>query len=127
MAQDLELSAQVNVAARLIQANLVRQVPVDTGALKRSIKVKGTYTGKSIQFRYDYLAYGKFVDKGTGPYGVSGKGRTGTWNPNPGKGTGGIRPRFWTSLESSIKIRVKSIISKVIGQYIKTQFNKKRI
>lgn len=134
MAQDLELSAPLNMAARLIEANLRRQVPVGKGtkkkkggALKRSIKVKANYTGKSVQFRYSYNSYGVFVDKGTGPYAVRGKGRSGQWNPNPGKGTDGIKPRFWTSLESSTKIRVKKIISKVIGQYIKTQFNKKRI
>ena len=127
MAEDLELTAPLNMAARLIEANLRRQAPVDTGALKRSIKVKANYTGNSVQFRYSYKTYGIFVDKGTGPYAVRGKGRSGQWNPNPGKGTNGIKPRFWTSLESSTKIRVKKIISKVIGQYIKTQFRKKVI
>ena len=128
MAQDLELSGPLNMAARLIEANLKRQAPVDTGALKRSIKVKANYTGESVQFRYSYNTYGVFVDKGTRPYGVYGKGRKpGPWNPNPGKGEGGIKPRFWTSLENSTKIRVKRIISKVINQYIRTQFSKQRI
>lgn len=127
MAQDLELSGPLNMAARLIEANLKRQAPVDTGALKRSIKVKANYTGESVQFRYSYNTYGVFVDKGTGPYAVRGKGRTGSWNPRPGKGTDGIKPRFWTSLENSTKIRVKRIISKVINQYIRTQFSKQRI
>lgn len=125
MATDLDLNQPINMAARLIAANLRRQAPVDTGALKRSIRVTGTFTGKSIQFRYDYLYYGKFLDKGTGPYGVRGKGKRGQWDPNPGKGRGGIKPRFWTSLEDSTKIRVKKIISNVIKQYIKTQFRKK--
>jgi hypothetical protein len=135
MAQDLELSGPLNMAARLIEANLKRQAPVGKGtkkkpggALKRSIKVKANYTGESVQFRYSYLYYGVYVDKGTRPYGVYGKGsKPGPWNPNPGKGEGGIKPRFWTSLENSTKIRVKRIISRVIGQYIRTQFSKQRI
>ena len=125
---ELNLSQALNTAARLIEANLKRQAPVDTGALKRSIKVKANYTGESIQFRYDYLYYGVYVDKGTGPYGVYGKGnKPGQWNPRPGKGKGGIKPRFWTSLQDSTKIRIKKIIAKVIGEYIRTQFRKKVI
>jgi len=127
MQNDIDLTSAINMAARLIAANLRRQAPVATGALKRSIRVSGSYTGDSIQFRYSYLYYGKFVDKGTGPYGVRGKGKTGQWNPNPGKGIGGIRPRFWTSLEDSVKKQVKKQVAKAIGQYIRTQFRKKVI
>jgi hypothetical protein len=134
MAEDLDFSQALNTASRLITANLKRQVPVGKGtkkkpggALKRSIKVKGTFTGESIQFRYSYLKYGVWVDKGTGIYGVYGKGKRGQWNPNPAEGKKGIRPRFWTTLEDSTRMRIKKIIAKVIGQYIRIQFRKKVI
>jgi hypothetical protein len=127
MAQDLELTQALNLSARLLADNLRKQVPVKTGKLKRSIKVKANYTGKSVQFRYDYERYGIWVDKGTRPYGVYGKGKNGPWNPNPGKGTGGIRPRFWTSIETTVLVNVKRMMAKVIGQYIRIQFRKKPV
>lgn len=127
MAEDINFSQALSTASRQITATLKRQVPVDTGALKESISVKGNYTGESIQFRYGYLKYGVYVDKGTGPYAVRGKGKTGEWNPRPGKGRGGIRPRFWTSLDGGTKSRVKRIIARVTAQFIRTQFRKKVI
>lgn len=128
MAQDLDLSQALNMAARLLTDTLKKQAPVKTGKLKKSIKVKANYTGKSVQFRYSYERYGIWVDKGTRPYGVYGKGnKPGQWNPNPGKGEGGIRPRFWTSLPNSVLSDVKKMITKVIGQYIRIQFRKKAV
>jgi hypothetical protein len=122
--EDLNFSQALSMASREITALLKRQVPVDTGELKRSISVKGNFTGESIQFRYGYLKYGVYVDKGTGPYAVRGKGKSGDWNPRPGKGRGGIRPRFWTSLNPATRNRIKRVIARVTAQFIRTQFRK---
>lgn len=119
-----KIKSTLNMASRLIQANLKRQAPVDTGALKKSIKVRGTYTGNSIQFKYDYLYYGKFVDKGTGLERYKKPGLTPPWNPKPGKGEGGIRPRFWTTLDKSIRSVVRKQINKIIKESILIEFRR---
>jgi hypothetical protein len=104
---DSILTPATNKASRLISAQMRRQAPKDTGALRSSVKVKLTRTGdleKGFTFTYttEFLKYGIYTDLGTGNYGVS-ETQRGNWNPKPGKGKGGIKPRFWLSLADSIK------------------------
>jgi len=116
MAEDLNIQPIIDKAARIMQNELRRQAPVDTGALKKSIRVRGIYNGSSVRFNTEYLYYGKFVDQGTGPYAT--KARK-AWNPAPGKGKGGIKPRFWTTLEGTFRQRINKMITKVIADFIK--------
>lgn len=111
---DSILTPATNLASRLISAQLKRQAPVKTGALKRSTKVKtereevdGEYI---FTYNFDYLGYGIYTDLGTGQYAVD-EDRRREWNPAPGKGKGGIKPRFWTTIEQSVSDRVGDLLT----------------
>jgi hypothetical protein len=110
---DQILTPATNMVSRMISNQLRRQAPVDTGRLKRSIHVTvrreggdGDYT---FTFEAEYNGYGIYTDLGTGPYGVTESARE-EWNPNPGKGKGGIKPRFWNSLSESVMKPIEDII-----------------
>jgi len=120
---ELNFNQAINICCRLIANNLQRQAPRKTGELIRSIKVTGSYDGKSVKFNSDYVPYGVYTDLGTGPYKAKRSG--GNWNPAPGKGRGGIKPRFWTTLDESTRQRVNKIISKVVSDFIKFNLYRK--
>jgi hypothetical protein len=120
---DINLQEAISMGARIISANLKRQAPVKTGALSRSITVRGYFDGKSLKFSSDYLRYGIFTDLGTGRY--RSKRRMG-WTPNPGVGKKGIRPRYWTTLERSVSVNIKKTVTKIIKDYIKFQLTRKK-
>ena len=124
MAAELNLSEAISMGARVMQANLRRQAPVDTGDLKRSITVRGAYDGKTLKFISNYLTYGKFTDLGTGPYKAN---KRGAWNPRPGLGRGGIRPRFWTTIDRAIQVNLKKTIANIVKEHIKFQLSRKAI
>ena len=109
----MELQKMVNQAARIMQGEFKRQAPKATGKLRASIKVRAKVTEKGVIFTTDYLPYGIYTDKGTGPYHTK---RAGEWNPKPGKGRGGIKPRHWTSLSSTTRTTLKSLIIKGLTQ-----------
>lgn len=110
-----EFDQAISMSARLMAANLRRQAPVDTGALRRSIKVQGRMTGDRINFSITYLAYGKFTDMGTGRYHTRTRR---SWNPRPGRGRGGIKPRFWLTLERAVYENLQRRIAKATGKFI---------
>jgi len=110
-----EFDQAISYGARLLQANLKRQAPVDTGALQKSIKVRGRMVGDRINFNVEYLGYGKFTDMGTGPYRASARK---TWNPRPGKGRGGIKPRFWLTFNRAVYDQVRKRIAQAVGKFI---------
>lgn len=121
--EDINLQQIVNYYSRTIAAQLMRQSPVKTGALKRSIKVKGKQTDKGLTFTTDYKRYGIFTDLGTGPYATK---KRGEWNPKPGKGRGGIRPRFWTTLPEAIRKNMNKSIGKLMKEYIRFMLIRKK-
>lgn len=77
-----------------------RQAPVKTGALRDSIRAQVSEKGISIIYRQ----YGVYTDYGTYDNRVYGAEQPPSpfempsWNPAPGRGGKGIRPRYWTSL-----------------------------
>jgi hypothetical protein len=85
---------------------LKAQAPQKTGALRNSIRHKVVTKNNEWALSFYYLRYGVFVDLGTydnadtAAFGVSAFDMP-TWNPNPGKGGFGIRPRYWSSLSES--------------------------
>jgi hypothetical protein len=116
-----DLQKIANMAARIMQNLLKKQAPKKTGDLKTSIKVTARVTDKNISFTTDYNKYGIYTNKGTGPYKVK---KIGEWNPKPGKGKGGIKPRFWTALDSMTRTNIASLISKGLAQQVRDEIKK---
>ena len=83
-----------------------RQAPDDTGALRNSLTYRIVQTTSDISVVFGYLEYGMFVNIGTGQYADhSSYGlfpfELPSWQPNPGKGRYGIKPRYWMSVSSN--------------------------
>jgi hypothetical protein len=119
-----EIVRAASLAARLMETKLRSQAPVKTGALRDSVKVVPRFTEKSVLLDVVSLDYGKYTDLGTGPYKTPPSKRR-SWNKTPGKGKGGIKPRFWTSLTRSFRIQqINSFFNEAIKKIIKRQFTK---
>ena len=104
----------------LINNRLKLQVPVgETGKLKKSITVRVEETNGGIRFVEGYLTYGIFLKSGTGRYWKPNP--KAKWNPNPGKGKGGIKPRYWTNLDSATTAKISKLIEKELAKQIKLQ------
>lgn len=121
MAGDLNITRAANMAARVYQTRLRYQSPVgETGKLKRSINVIPEMTEDGFVFKETYLTYGIFTDSGTKRYYKPNK--KAKWNPRPGRGKGGIKPRYWTNINDSITLnRISDILVKDIAKQIKEQ------
>ena len=107
--------------ARIIEQIMKRQVPVKSGALRSSLRVVITGSGSEINFTLQEKVYGKYTDMGTGKY----RARTrGEWNPRPGKGKGGIKPRFWQSISDKDQVRIQMIIEEELFKQIDIELTK---
>lgn len=102
----------------LIKNRLRFQVPVAKGTkkkpggeLKASIDVKVYQNERGVQFKSSYLEYGKFTDEGTKPY-WKGPQPNKKWNPKPGPGKKGIKPRYWTHLDKATLQQISKLIAK---------------
>jgi hypothetical protein len=65
-----------------------------------------------------YLSYGRFIDLGTERY-YKGEKPSARWNPTPGKGKGGIKPRYWTNLGKPTEKQVANILAKEIAKQVR--------
>jgi len=128
MATDPEITKAMGDAARVIQELLRSQAPVKTGTLRDSVRVVGQ-EGKSgnIVFKSTYKDYGVYLDYGTGPFNTYPQRGAYRRNPGSGVGQGGIKPRFWTSLDESTRLRVRDIMKKATEQIIRTQLKRVKI
>lgn len=125
MAEELNLTKAANMAARVYKTRLRYQAPVRTGALKKSIEVVPMMTSNGVAFKESYLTYGIFTDSGTRRY--HRPNRKAKWNPRPGKGRKGIKPRYWTNINDRMTLRkITDIFSKEIAKQIKQQLGKYR-
>lgn len=123
MAQDPEITKALDQMATLVQRTLKSQSPFKTGRLRDSIQVVGKETPNgNLVLNSSYEKYGTYLDWGTGRYNKF--PNRGNYNPRPGKGTGGIKPRFWTTLSDSVKERIKMIIQQATGKMIASQFRR---
>jgi hypothetical protein len=118
----MDLQGIANTAARLMQNLLRRQAPRKTGALRSSITVTGRATADGISFTTDYMRYGIYTNKGTGPYYTE---KIGQWNPRPGKGKGGIKPRFWTAIDTMTKSQVAKLLREGLKKQVINEITKK--
>lgn len=100
----------------LVRNKLREQVPVgETGKLQRSITVKVVETPDGFNLVTGYLTYGRFIDLGTERY-YKGENPDARWNPNPGKGKGGIKPRYWTNLGKPTTKLISDLLAKEIAK-----------
>ena len=122
-----ELKPAFDKASRIILAELKQQAPVakdgkNKGELKSSIKIKPYFTSTSnLGFEITADEYGTYLDMGTGKYRAKERG---DYDKNPGKGKGGIRPRFWLTPSEGTKIRVSTMIGEAVMQYLKRALKK---
>ena len=104
----------------LVKNRLKFQAPVgETGDLKKSITVKVEETNEGIRFIEGYLTYGIFLKSGTGRY--LKPNPKAEWNPRPGKGKGGIKPRYWTNLDKATTTMISQLLKKDVKIQIQTQ------
>lgn len=115
---EININQALEMGARVLESRLKFQAPVDTGALKRSVKVNASLTADGFRYEVNYLKYGKFLDLGTGRY-FRGEEPKAKWKPNPGKGKGGIKPRYWTNLPVSWYTRINRIIEKELAKQMR--------
>ena len=120
---ELTLKPVLPTIAKLMQDQLRRQAPVATGKLQKSVVVKAKESKDGVQLVTGYLTYGIFTDSGTGRFRKPNP--EAKWNPNPGKGKGGIKPRYWTNLDKAITIRIAQIIEKELAKQIIQSFKSK--
>jgi len=121
----IDLKPAMKLMERVIQAALRYQAPVKTGALQKSVKVRAVETPDGITFIPTFLKYGTYLNEGTGRYKV--KDTTGRpWNPNPGKGKMGIKPRFWLNTQEKTKQVVNQILAREVAKQIKKEFRTKK-
>ena len=119
---ELTLKPILPTIAKLMQDQLRKQAPVATGALQRSVVVKAKESPDGVQMVTGYLTYGIFTDSGTGKFRKPNPNAI--FNPNPGKGKGGIKPRYWTNLDNAVTIRIARIIEREIAKQIQQSFRK---
>lgn len=120
---ELSLKPVLPTIAKIMQDQLRKQAPVATERLRKSVVVKAKESKDGVQLVTGYLTYGIFTDSGTGRY--NRPNPEAPWNPKPGKGKGGIKPRYWTNLDDAITIRIARIIEKELARQIKKSFKGK--
>ena len=101
-------------AAQRIKSLLLSQVPVDTGALRDSIKV--SVIGSEIVL--EYLEYGVYTDSGTYDNYDSRSRRPyiDKYIKSPKKRGKGIPPSYWTSISEADYKFIQDITAKKIAQ-----------
>ena len=119
---ELSLKPVLPTIAKIMQDQLRRQAPVATGTLQQSVVVRAVENADGVQLITGYLNYGVFTDSGTGRY--RRPNPEARWNPKPGKGKGGIKPRYWTNLDNAVNIRIARIIEREIAKQIRQSFRK---
>ena len=122
-------------AARIIENELRAQAPSD--AIAKGFVVLPVYTQVSedeidVDFEYfleEEVFYGYFLNTGT--LDELAPSDEAPWNPTPGKGQGGIKPRYWMNLPEEVQFRIDMIIDlaleeatdKKVEQELDKQFN----
>ena len=117
------LKAILPTISKLVKSEMKNQVPVKTGKLRRSITVQAVETPDGFEIKSGYLTYGIFLDSGTKRYNKPNpKAR---WNPAPGKGKGGIKPRYWTNLSPEATLRISKLVVQETSRQIRQELKRK--
>ncbi len=121
----LDLRPTMKLIERIIRTALRAQAPVKTGALQKSVEVRAVLSDNGVKFTPTFKKYGIYLNQGTGRYKV--RDTTGRpFNPNPGKGTMGIKPRFWLNLQAATMQAVNKILYKEIAKQIRQEFRTRK-
>jgi hypothetical protein len=119
-----ELRKQLSMIARMLEMELNKQKP-----FKDRVRVTPKVSGDKIEFVYYFPSFGRYLDLGTEQYRVSEMDR-GPFNRSPGKGKGGIKPRFWMSINDTTKTRItmllKTIVTRIINEELIKAFKAKK-
>jgi hypothetical protein len=113
--KDPKLLKAYNKIARRLESFLQGRAPVgETGTLKTGTTVSVTDAG----IRIETYNYGMFLHLGTGIESSNltyEQALTKSYNPNPGVGVGGIKPRFWMSFGQTLWTQILDEIAKEEG------------
>jgi hypothetical protein len=119
--KELDLTKVYKRIEVLVKNKLREQSPdgPEPGApLRNSITVRVEETKDGFAFVTGYLTYGRFLDLGTERY-FKGERPDAKWNPNPGKGRRGIKPRYWTNLGKPTEKMIADLVAKEIAKQAK--------
>lgn len=123
MAQDPIQTAML-MAERVATLMVKDQIKVSaykTGNLMESVSVLGQRSGNVVELVLnDPTSYGDFTDFGTRNYRASERG---PFNAKPGKGQGGIIPRFWSSLNETQIERIQMIFEQELDKAIEEEID----
>lgn len=115
-----ELFDALNISAQIIAFDIRAQAP--SRKIANSISVRPVLASEmdseiEVDFEVNYgdKIYGLFLDFGTMAERESERGE---WNPNPGKGKGGIKPRFFTTPSEATTLKVMELIEEA---FLKSQ------
>jgi hypothetical protein len=107
-----ELFTALNTAAQIIAFEIRAQAP--SQKIANSISVQPVLSSDmeteiEVNFEVNYgdKTYGLYLDFGTM---AEREEERGEWNPFPGKGKGGIKPRFFTTPSEATTLRVMELI-----------------
>ena len=128
MSEEPEITKAMAEAARLVEYTLKEQAPRKTGRLRDSISVTPSMTeAGNLSLKATYEEYGVFLDYGTGPFNTyPNRGRFNS-SPKSGVGLGGIFPRYWTSLSSSVRLRATQIFREAVAKVTKMQLKRMKL
>lgn len=122
----IDLKPTYATISRKLEQVLQNQAPYKTGRLRASVQVTFDETGFVINL--GSATYGIFLHEGTERErdgGATSDFATAytnmaqkNWNPNPGEGTDGIKPRYWMNFSDSIYEMINEEISAAYAEAI---------
>lgn len=104
----IDLTPVLKIAAKIIRARLLLQVPVASGRLKNSIEV---YVGDN-EIILEYDSYGIYTNLGTGPFRVD---EADKWEGYK-EVTGGVFAQEWTAIPETDIALIDQMIEKEIDK-----------
>lgn len=123
MARDPIQSAMLRAerVATIMVKDQVRASAYKTGNLMQSVSVSAQRSGDVVTFVLnDPTSYGDFTDFGTKAYRATSRG---PFNPKPGKGQGGIIPRFWSTLDDAKMERLQMIFEEELDAALEEEID----
>lgn len=136
----INLKPVIAKAMRIAYTRILTQVPVDTGALRRSVKLEegkiqveidSNSTSRFFLYTISYNDYGDYTNYGTRNY-YPGAFKYGT-QPDPGsfrgysKGKGGIKPQYWSAISLTDFDEIENIVGLALQDAIGIEYEKQLV